>query len=624
MSLLKKFYPRSPEPYIGKRLGDNYVAKLADINELIAQIEELYASTPPGSGLASVAVDAPLTGTGTIGDPITLSGSVAGTDFDVESVGSGITIAKNSGTFSTGPINIQATDILKINVQSIPNGLNWEGAHSTATAYQLNDVVFKLVGGVYYSYWCYNPSGAPVSTALPTPPAVNNAFWAQLGLQGPAGTNGATWYSGTTPGGGSSSAAVDNDYFLVTSGINAGAIFKKTGGTWGGLPILDITGPSGPAGATGAKWFNGTGIPSAGTGVDGDFYLRSDGFVWSKSGGSWSSTSTNLKGADSTVPGTPGAAGAPGAQGPTNVIVRLYQRTVSATAPAVFTTGTAVYTYSTNGISAPPSGWTSTIPTTGGSYIWEIQAVASSSTTTANISNATWSSPALIGLPGPTGSNGTAAGFGTPAANALPSGSTPTVVASGPDTAKVFTFGIPAGTAGPAGTDGKTILNGAGAPGAGIGAIGDFYIDTTADAIYGPKSGGGWGSATPLVGPPGPAGTAPTVIAFTVDGYGAPITLNPGKTVFTVILPFKFTYNSLSVTMDQNGGGAAAASMTVTGSAGASGTYTATINNTTTATITGGPITTGTNTSGTVTFVLTTTAAMAATYVYVSLSGTRG
>ena len=52
----------------------------------------------------------------------------------------------------------------------------------------------------------------------------------------------------------------------------------------------------------------------------------------------------------------------------------------------------------------------------------------------------------------------------------------------------------PAGPAstvpGPAGADGKTILNGSGAPSSGIGANGDYYIDNTAHAIYGPKTAG--------------------------------------------------------------------------------------------------------------------------------------
>lgn len=44
------------------------------------------------------------------------------------------------------------------------------------------------------------------------------------------------------------------------------------------------------------------------------------------------------------------------------------------------------------------------------------------------------------------------------------------------------------------------LLSGAGAPDAGLGSDGDFYIDTTADALYGPKSSGSWGAALALGG----------------------------------------------------------------------------------------------------------------------------
>ena len=48
-------------------------------------------------------------------------------------------------------------------------------------------------------------------------------------------------------------------------------------------------------------------------------------------------------------------------------------------------------------------------------------------------------------------------------------------------------------------------MSGAGAPGAGVGANGDFYLDTTAWVLYGPKASGAWpGSGTSLVGPAGP------------------------------------------------------------------------------------------------------------------------
>lgn len=58
------------------------------------------------------------------------------------------------------------------------------------------------------------------------------------------------------------------------------------------------------------------------------------------------------------------------------------------------------------------------------------------------------------------------------------------------------------------GTDGKTIRNGSGVPSSGLGVDGDFYIDTTAKTIYGPKTSGAWGSSTSIVGPTGAAGTS--------------------------------------------------------------------------------------------------------------------
>lgn len=68
----------------------------------------------------------------------------------------------------------------------------------------------------------------------------------------------------------------------------------------------------------------------------------------------------------------------------------------------------------------------------------------------------------------------------------------------------------PAGPAGPAGTsgaNGNTILSGIGAPLSSVGNNGDFYIDTAAEVLYGPKSGGQWpGTGTSLVGPQGTPG----------------------------------------------------------------------------------------------------------------------
>jgi hypothetical protein len=59
------------------------------------------------------------------------------------------------------------------------------------------------------------------------------------------------------------------------------------------------------------------------------------------------------------------------------------------------------------------------------------------------------------------------------------------------------------GTNGTNGIDGKTILNGSGVPSSGLGVNGDFYIDTTASRIYGPKASGAWGGGVSLIGPAG-------------------------------------------------------------------------------------------------------------------------
>jgi len=57
------------------------------------------------------------------------------------------------------------------------------------------------------------------------------------------------------------------------------------------------------------------------------------------------------------------------------------------------------------------------------------------------------------------------------------------------------------------GTNGNTIQSGTGAPVAALGNIGDFYIDTQNNALYGPKTSTGWpGASTSLVGPQGEVG----------------------------------------------------------------------------------------------------------------------
>jgi hypothetical protein len=88
----------------------------------------------------------------------------------------------------------------------------------------------------------------------------------------------------------------------------------------------------------------------------------------------------------------------------------------------------------------------------------------------------------------------------------------------------------PQGNPGTPGTDGNTIWYGSGPPSVVTGKDGDFYIDTSANMMYGPKAGGMWPSTGhSLVGPPGPTGpqgpTGPT-------GPSGPPGTAGGATVF--------------------------------------------------------------------------------------------
>lgn len=104
------------------------------------------------------------------------------------------------------------------------------------------------------------------------------------------------------------------------------------------------------------------------------------------------------------------------------------------------------------------------------------------------------------------------------------------------------------GVQGNPGADGKTVLNGSGAPASGTGNNGDFYVDTTAKAIYGPKTSGTWGSPTSLVGPQGPSGLPP-----------APITVSSNYTALT---------SNYGILVDATGGNVTISLPTVAGIVG--------------------------------------------------------
>jgi hypothetical protein len=124
--------------------------------------------------------------------------------------------------------------------------------------------------------------------------------------------------------------------------------------------------------------------------------------------------------------------------------------------------------------------------------------------------------PGPVGPQGPPGPQGPSTiDVGTTTTGAP--GTNASVINAGTNVNAILDFTIPRGdqgiqgvpgTPGTPGADGKSVLNGTGAPSNGTGNNGDFYIDTVTDTIYGPKAAGVWPTpGTSLIGPQGPPGT---------------------------------------------------------------------------------------------------------------------
>ncbi|MBI5219967.1 MAG: tail fiber domain-containing protein [Bacteroidia bacterium] len=87
------------------------------------------------------------------------------------------------------------------------------------------------------------------------------------------------------------------------------------------------------------------------------------------------------------------------------------------------------------------------------------------------------------------------------------------------------------GVDGTNGTNGYSVLSGASDPTAGTGVDGDFYINTTSNTIFGPKTGGTWGTGTSLVGPAGTytPGTGISIASNTIS-LSSPVSIANGGT----------------------------------------------------------------------------------------------
>ena len=123
-----------------------------------------------------------------------VNGQTGPTSFDVATDGQ-LTVSVNEGPYSAGPSSVELGDKFTLAAQNLPTNLNWMGEWSNSQEYTNSDVVFNTAGGVYTT-WIYIDEDPSTGQALPVAPNTFNTYWAQLGTQGPSGSNGVTQLNG--------------------------------------------------------------------------------------------------------------------------------------------------------------------------------------------------------------------------------------------------------------------------------------------------------------------------------------------------------------------------------------------------------------------------------------------
>lgn len=290
----------------------------------------------------------------------------------------------------------------------------------------------------------------------------------------------------------SNSLGIDGDSYVNSAN---GDLYARSTGTY--TLVGNLKGPAGTTGAqgiqgpSGSSTLFGSGAPSSGLGANGDSYIDTVAYnLYTKSGGSWTNAGS-LK----------GATGASGADG----------------------VGNAFFT----GAGAPG--------TVSGSIAGDIYINTSNGDVYQKVGTS-WGSP-VLNIKGPQGDEGPAGSAGATGATgatgiSLRSGSGAPSNALGNngdsyvDVAAGNLYGPKAsgtwptpplsligpqgntGSAGATGAAGSNFLSGAGAPGSGVGANGDTYLNVSNGDLYGPKSAGAWGSTVgSLRGPTGTTGS---------------------------------------------------------------------------------------------------------------------
>jgi len=395
---------------------------------------------------------------------------------------------------------------------------------------------------------------------------------AALAAVGVDGEDGRTILNGMgVPSGGT---GVDGDFYLRTS--NYVLYGPKTAGAWGSG--VSLVGPAGADGADGADGLdgtdgddgrtvlNGTGAPSGGLGNDGDFYLNTSNYdmYGPKTAGAWGTPTSLL--------GTIGSDGTDGVDGRTILYGTAAPTTEGQDGDFyIRTTTNFIYGPKTAGVwpagtslvgPAGTNGADGTDGTDGNTILYGTAAPTTEGNngdfyirTTTNFiygpkAGGVWpSGTSLVGAAGTNGTNGTNGNtvlYGTAAPTTEGNNGdfyirTTTNFIYGPKAGGVWPSGTSLiGPSGTNGTNGNTILNGTSTPpSSGLGADGDFYLNTTTRVLYGPKASGAWPSGVPLSG----------LESFIIGASDETTALTAGTTKVTFRMPYAFTLTAVRASL---------------------------------------------------------------------------
>ncbi len=337
-------------------------------------------------------------------------------------------------------------------------------------------------------------------------PKTAGAWGTPISLVGPQGATGAAGPQGPIGATGNTGATGPQGSIGLTGA-------QGPQGNTGATGAQGPQGPQGTAGLDGKTILNGTTVPAAGLGTNGDFYIRTstNQLYGPKTAGAWGTPislvgpqgATGAAGPQGPI-GATGNTGATGPQGPIGLTgAPGPQGNTGATGAQgpQGPQGTAGLDGKTvlNGTAVPAAG----LGTNGDFYIR-----TSTNQLYGPKTAGAWGTPiSLVGPQGATGAAGPQGPIGATGNTGAtgPQGPIGLTGAPGPEgnTGATGAQG-PQGPQGIAGLNGKTILNGTTVPAAGLGTNGDFYIRTSTNQLYGPKTAGAWGTPISLVGPAGP------------------------------------------------------------------------------------------------------------------------